>query len=44
VPGQPHWPAYTAAGDQILDFTNAGPRPGPDAWKPRLDLIDASAR
>jgi para-nitrobenzyl esterase len=44
VPGQPRWPAYTAAGDQILDFTNAGPKPGPDAWKPRLDLIDASAK
>jgi para-nitrobenzyl esterase len=41
VPGQPEWPAYSAASDVIMDFTNSGPLAGPDAWRPRLDLAAA---
>ncbi|MET0322985.1 MAG: carboxylesterase family protein [Duganella sp.] len=44
VPGQPQWPAYTADNDAILDFTNDGPHAGPDAWKARLDVIEAAAK
>jgi len=33
-------PAYTARGDQIMDFTNNGPVAGPDAWRERLDLAE----
>jgi para-nitrobenzyl esterase len=40
--GRPHWPAYSAADDQLMDFTNAGPVAEHDAWKPRLDLTEAS--
>jgi para-nitrobenzyl esterase len=38
--GLPAWPAYTARGDQIMDFTNNGPVAGPDAWHERLDLAE----
>jgi para-nitrobenzyl esterase len=37
------WPAYDAKTESILDFTNDGPRPGPDPWKARLDLTEATA-
>jgi len=43
-PGLPAWPAYSAGSDAILDFTNAGPRTGPDPWKTRMDLVEASAK
>ena len=43
--GRPKWPIYTAATDEIMDFTTAGPGPGPIparsgstssiAWRPR---------
>jgi para-nitrobenzyl esterase len=36
------WPAYTAAGDTLLTFTDAGPRAGPDPLRARLDYIDQS--
>ena len=36
------WPAYDAKTDGIIDFTNDGPRSGPDPWKSRLDLIEAT--
>ena len=36
--GRPAWPACTGACDVLLDFTNAGPKAGPDPWKARLDL------
>jgi para-nitrobenzyl esterase len=40
--GRPAWPAYSAAGDQLLDFTNTGPvaEKTPDAA--RLDAIAAA--
>jgi para-nitrobenzyl esterase len=41
--GLPAWPAYDAASDRILDFSNDGPVAGPDPWKARLDLIEAVA-
>jgi para-nitrobenzyl esterase len=42
--GLPHWPAYDAAGDQLMDFTKDGPVAGRDAWKARLDLTEAAAQ
>jgi para-nitrobenzyl esterase len=41
--GLPHWPAYTAAGDELLNFTNDGPVPQADPLKERLDLIEKLA-
>jgi para-nitrobenzyl esterase len=43
VAGRPQWPAYSAATDQIMDFTTAGPKPGPDPRRERLDLVDRLA-
>lgn len=39
----PHWPAYTAAGDELLNFTEDGPVGQADPWKGRLDLIEKLA-
>jgi para-nitrobenzyl esterase len=44
VTGLPRWPAYTADNDVVLDFGNDGPKAGPDAWKSRLDVIEAAAQ
>ena len=41
VAGQPEWPVYAAASDPIMDFTNDGPKSGPDSWRSRLDLAEA---
>jgi para-nitrobenzyl esterase len=41
--GRPRWPAYTAARDEIMDFTAAGPKPGPDPRRERLDHVDRLA-
>ena len=41
--GRPAWPVYTAAKDEIMDFTAAGPKPGPDPRKERLDFVDRLA-
>ena len=43
APGVRIWPVYSAAKDEIMDFTTAGPKPGPDPRKPRLDLVDRLA-
>jgi para-nitrobenzyl esterase len=43
VAGQPSWPRYTASNDAIMDFTNSGPKAGPDPWKDRLDLAERMA-
>jgi para-nitrobenzyl esterase len=40
VGGQPEWPTYNPQLDVIMDFTNAGPVVGPDAWRVRLDLAE----
>jgi para-nitrobenzyl esterase len=42
--GRPHWPAYGASEDQLMNFTNDGPVAEHDAWKTRLDLTEASAQ
>lgn len=42
-PGLPHWGAYTTEAPAILDFTpDEGPVFGPDPWKARLDVVEAS--
>jgi len=41
VTGQPEWPAYDPKTDLIMDFTADGAKLVPDAWRPRLDLIEA---
>jgi para-nitrobenzyl esterase len=40
VVGQPVWPAYDAARDVLMNFTNEGPVAQADAWKERLDLAE----
>ncbi|HTT05137.1 MAG TPA: carboxylesterase family protein [Steroidobacteraceae bacterium] len=40
----PHWPAYSAQSDLLMDFTQSGPMPMPDPWRERLDLTAAHAR
>ncbi|MGB8602649.1 MAG: carboxylesterase family protein [Rhizomicrobium sp.] len=35
----PDWPVYDTTTDEILDFTQGGPKAGPDPWQSRLDLI-----
>ena len=35
--GLPNWPAYNAATDQLMDFTETGLQPGPDPLKSKLD-------
>ena len=42
-PGLPHWPAYTEAGDQLLNFTNDGPVAQADPLKTSLDLVEKLA-
>jgi len=42
--GRPHWPAYSASDDELMNFTNDGPIAQHDAWKARLDLTEASAQ
>jgi para-nitrobenzyl esterase len=42
--GRPHWPAYNASADELMNFTNAGPVAEPDGWKARLDVTEASAQ
>ena len=42
--GRPHWPAYSAGDDRLMNFTNDGPVAEQDAWKARLDLTEASAQ
>jgi para-nitrobenzyl esterase len=42
-PGAVAWPAYEPRTDAIMDFTNDGPKGGPDPWKARMDLTEATA-
>jgi para-nitrobenzyl esterase len=42
-PGRPAWPACKGACDTLLDFTNDGPKAGPDPWTARLDLTAGAA-
>ena len=41
--GLPHWPRYSAASDELMNFTLTGPVGGPDPWKERLDLTEKAA-
>jgi para-nitrobenzyl esterase len=41
--GRAKWPAYTAAGDVIMDLGMGGPSAKPDPWKARLDLLETAA-
>lgn len=41
--GLPHWPRYSAAKDELIDFTNQGPLGEPDPWKAQLDLVESLA-
>ena len=36
--------AYDPGTDPILEFTNDGPKGGPDPWKTRMDLAEAAAQ
>ncbi len=38
--GRPHWPAYDAKRDVLLDFTNVGTAAKADPWRNRLDLTE----
>jgi para-nitrobenzyl esterase len=42
--GLPKWPAFTAAGDVVMDLGVGGPKAGPDPWKARLDFIERAAQ
>jgi para-nitrobenzyl esterase len=41
--GLPRWPAFTAAGDVVMDLGAPAPKAGPDPWKARLDLVEKAA-
>lgn len=41
--GLPRWPQVSATGNQLLDFSNAGPHAVADPWRQRLDLVEAAA-
>ena len=38
--GLPKWPAFTAAGDVVMDLGVGGAKAGPDPWKARLDFVE----
>jgi para-nitrobenzyl esterase len=39
-PGLPKWPVYKISSDQLLNFTNEGPKGVADQSKGRLDLVE----
>ena len=41
--GRPKWPAFTAAGDVVMDLAVGGSKAGPDPWKARLDFVERAA-
>ena len=41
--GLPNWPKYSAAGDELMNFTEKGPVGEADPWKKRLDLAEQLA-
>jgi para-nitrobenzyl esterase len=43
-PGLPNWPAYKADSDQLMNFTNDGPKAMPDPLKARLDVAESKAK
>jgi para-nitrobenzyl esterase len=42
--GLPKWPAFTAAGDVVMDLGVGGSKAGQDPWKARLDFIERAAQ
>jgi len=42
--GLPKWPAFTAAGDVVMDLGVGGAKAGPDPWKTRLDFVERAAQ
>jgi len=43
-PGLPAWPAYSASGDQLMNFTATGPKPEADPWQARLNMIETTQK
>ncbi|MBB5317080.1 carboxylesterase/lipase family protein [Tunturibacter empetritectus] len=43
-PGLPKWPAYQTKTDQLMNFTNDGPKGMADPWKARLDLAEPTSK
>ena len=41
--GLPAWPAYRASSDELMNFTEQGPKPEADPWKKRLDVAERFA-
>jgi para-nitrobenzyl esterase len=41
--GLPNWPAFTAAGDVVMDLAVGGAKAGPDPWRARLDFVEKAA-
>jgi para-nitrobenzyl esterase len=39
-PGLPRWPAYSVAGDELMEFTNSGPVVARNFARERLDTIE----
>ena len=39
--GRPAWPGFALDTGSLMNFTEGGPRPGPDPAKARLDAIAA---
>lgn len=42
--GLPHWPRFTAKGDELLNFTSKGPKAEADPWVERLDLVEKNQK
>lgn len=42
--GLPHWSAYHAATDRLLNFTDQGPVGEADPWRNQLDLVEGLER
>jgi para-nitrobenzyl esterase len=43
VEGLARWPAFTIAGDVLMDLAVGGAKAGPDPWKARLDFVERAA-
>ena len=43
-PGLPNWPVYKADSDQLMNFTNDGPKAMADPLKARLDIAESKAK
>lgn len=41
--GLPAWPAYHERSDELMNFTEQGPKPEADPWRKRLDIAERFA-